>query len=65
LVDESIILSEYRYPHVPVAIDLVSSDDYGDMAEVKNTRWFYNKFLYPKYGSDSIPLVTDTCFPPQ
>lgn len=36
------------YPHVPEAIDFVSSDDYGDMSQDKNTRWFYNKFLYPK-----------------
>lgn len=37
-----------QYPHVPAAIDFVSSDDYGDMTQIKNTRWFYKKFLYPK-----------------
>ena len=41
-----------RYPHVPAAVDFVSTDDYTDMAAVKNARWFYNKFLYPKCGSD-------------
>ncbi len=43
-----------RYPHVPAAIDLVSSDDYGDMTQIKNTRWFYKKFLYPKCGASSF-----------
>jgi hypothetical protein len=50
------------YPHVPAAIDLVSSDDYGDMSQVKNTRWFYSKFLYPKCGTAATaPVATARC----
>ncbi len=47
-----VTLCRGRYPHVPAAVDFVSTDDYTDMTAVKNARWFYNKFLYPKCGSD-------------
>jgi hypothetical protein len=30
------------------------------MTQVKNTRWFYNKFLYPKYGSRQHLLSSHT-----
>jgi hypothetical protein len=49
------------YPHVPAAIDLVSSDDYGDMSQVKNTKWFYNKFLYPKCVSAATASAAAAC----
>ena len=36
-----------HYPHVPMAIDFMSSDDYGTMYKYKNPQWFYDSFVYP------------------